>query len=62
METHPNLTVYLDEEENKCPKCGSERIKKEGFAYTNVAKYQRYSCLDCRGWFRARKNLRKKQK
>lgn len=58
---HPNLTVYTDET-NQCPKCNSENIKKEGFAYTDVSKYQRYSCKDCGGWSRGKKNLKGKTK
>lgn len=59
---HPNINVYLEDEKCACPKCGSENIKREGFAYTDVSKYQRYSCNDCHGWFRGRKNLKGKTK
>lgn len=55
---HPNLMVYDDIEHLVCSKCGSPKIKKEGFTYTNVSKYQRYSCKECGSWFRGRKNLR----
>lgn len=59
---HPNVNVYTDEADCKCPKCGSEKTKKEGFAYTDICKYQRYSCSACGGWFRGRKNLKVKEK
>jgi hypothetical protein len=62
METHPNLNIYVSNENQKCPKCGSEKIKKEGFSYTALSKFQRYSCLDCKGWFRDNFNLKKKTK
>jgi hypothetical protein len=62
METHPNINIYADNDSPKCPKCGSDNVKKEGFYYTNVSKYQRYSCVECKGWFRGRQNLRKKSK
>jgi transposase-like protein len=35
-----------------CPACGSEDIKKSGWAYTEQMKYQRYACNDCGKWFR----------
>jgi len=62
MSTHPNINIYTDNTNPQCPKCGSNKIKKEGFAYTDVSKYQRYSCIDCKGWFRGRQNLNKKIK
>lgn len=58
MKTHPNLGNYTDDAKPHCPKCGSEKLLKQGYAYTSVAKYQQYSCKDCGGWCRGRKNLR----
>lgn len=58
MSTHPNLGNYVDSESQSCPKCGSEKLVKEGFTYTNVAKYQQYSCKGCGGWSRGRKNIK----
>lgn len=61
IENHPSLTVYMNEEEHNCPKCGSEKVVKEGFSYTNACQYQRYSCKDCHGWSRGKTNLKKKE-
>jgi hypothetical protein len=58
IENHPNLGVYLNEEEQVCPNCGSKHIEKRGFSYTNVSKYQRYVCKDCGKWSRGRKNIK----
>ena len=55
---HPNMGVYEDGIKVACPKCHSEKLVKEGFAYTNNAKYQQYSCNNCGGWCRGKKNLR----
>jgi hypothetical protein len=62
MTSHPNLNIYTNNDDPKCPKCGSNHIAKEGYSYTDVCKYQRYSCKDCNGWFRGRENLNKKSK
>jgi hypothetical protein len=62
MTTHPNINVYANNTQPQCPKCSSTNVKKEGFDYTNVAQYQRFSCKDCFGWFRGRENLKKKEK
>lgn len=60
IENHPNLGVYSGAESDECcPKCGSSRVVKQGFAYTNVYKYQQYSCKDCGGWHRGRKSIKK---
>jgi DNA polymerase elongation subunit (family B) len=50
----PNPALYTDEEtgEMVCPECGSANLKKEGYSYTKISKYQRYSCLDCGRWSR----------
>jgi transposase-like protein len=62
MVTHPNLNIYVNNNNPQCPKCSSNHVKKEGFSYTDVSKFQRYSCLDCKGWFRGRENLNKRGK
>jgi len=57
MSTHPNMAVYDDSPIPTCPKCNSEKIVKEGYAYTNAGKYQQYSCKACGGWSRGKRNL-----
>lgn len=60
IQNHPSLNVYNQiDESQQCPKCQSNNIIKEGFMYTNVCKYQRYSCKDCGGWSRSRKAIKK---
>lgn len=36
--------------EEKCPKCGSNALKKHGWQYTKSCKYQRYICTKCRSF------------
>lgn len=48
MNTHPNRNAYRDV--NNCPKCGSNKIKKEGHQYTQSSRVQMYSCNNCGGW------------
>ena len=36
-----------------CPTCGSEDLRREGYALTLTGKYQRYQCRKCGGWSRA---------
>lgn len=62
MESHPNCGIYFDSDDAKCPNCGKETLTKNGFAYNNSAKYQRYVCNSCGAWSRGRKNLASKTK
>jgi uncharacterized protein YprB with RNaseH-like and TPR domain len=51
-----NYSVYSDDIEPVCV-CGSEGIKKKGFSYSGVAKYQRYICTDCGKNYQGKSNL-----
>lgn len=46
MKRHPNLALY-NEDRKGCPNCASTVLRKKGFAYTAVGKFQRYICLNC---------------
>lgn len=52
--TSTNLGLQVDDGELKCPKCGSDKIQKRGFSYSNSGKYQRFQCCSCGGWSRGR--------
>lgn len=54
IHNHPNYSVSIDSK--CCPKCGSEHFQKRGYSLTNAAKYIRYQCQDCGGWFRGTTN------
>ncbi len=58
---HVNFNLYSNEDEHVC-RCGSKRIKEDGFAYTGVSKFQQYRCLDCGATTRGRVNLFSKEK
>lgn len=55
----PNPALYdeADPVDQTCPDCGSCELTKEGFAYTKVSKFQRYSCDACGRWSRGAKRL-----
>ena len=42
-------------------KCGSVKLEKRGYAYTDSGKYQIYSCRSCGKWPRSPQNLLDKQ-
>lgn len=57
--THPNAGNYIEDESETpvCHLCGGNNLVKDGFAYTNLGKYQRYRCKACGRWGRGRKNF-----
>lgn len=57
---HPNFNLYGDLEDIKC-RCGSHNLVKDGYAYTNLSKFQRYRCADCGAESRGRTNLLTKE-
>lgn len=44
----------------RCP-CGSDHLRRRGYAYTPAGKYQIYWCLDCGKWPRGAQNLLSKK-
>lgn len=54
IKNHPNLGVFMQEEEPVCPKCGGKHVHYRGYAHTNVSKFRRFQCLNCGGWGRTR--------
>lgn len=56
-----NFNVYNSEETTTC-KCGSNKFKRNGYAYTNCAKYQRWKCTSCSHETRDKTNLLSKEK
>jgi hypothetical protein len=55
IKNHPNLSLYLENEEETCPYCGSTNLADTGtFTYTNVSKFSNVRCLDCHAVSRRR--------
>lgn len=59
IKNHPNLATFETSDDMHCPNCASTDINRRGFYHTNVSKFQRYKCNDCRTNFRGTKNLKK---
>lgn len=58
----PNYNVFDAQDVSCCPHCGSDCIKKRGFAYTKTQVYRRYRCSSCGAWSRSRATLLPKEK
>lgn len=59
---HPNLAIFIDDEETRCPRCLSVNLEPLASTFTNVSEYKRYGCRDCGGFARSRYTLNSKAK
>lgn len=59
---HPNVAAYHDDDEMRCPTCGSTHLRQDGHTFTNVSQYHRYQCQDCHAWSRSRYTVNSKSK
>ena len=60
IKNHPNISLDGNNDDKQCPACGSSKMNKRGYAYTNTSKYQRLQCASCGKWCRERSNLKDK--
>lgn len=54
---HPNVALFEDGVEQKCTRCGSTNLIKDGFKRSSAGVFQRYACRDCGGYARGAKRL-----
>jgi len=55
IKNHPNLSLYIESDEEVCPFCGSHNLNETGtFYYTQVSKFSNLRCADCDGIARRR--------
>jgi hypothetical protein len=57
IDGHPAVALYSGTEEDVCTNCGSTDLKREGYAYTKVSKFQRFVCRGCGKWGRSGKRV-----
>ena len=58
----PNLAQFYDDDERRCPRCGSTNIHEHGTVHSNVSEYVQYLCSDCGGYSRGRFTINSKTK
>lgn len=57
---HPNIGLFIEDEVERCPSCGSSHIKFEGTPYrTSVNSFQSFRCESCGSVGRSRKSMAK---
>lgn len=55
LPNHPSRRLY--DGVGGCPTCGSDRLRRKGYAYTKLSKFQRYQCRNCGSQFRDSKRV-----
>jgi DNA polymerase elongation subunit (family B) len=53
----PNINLYNENGNMRCPRCGSDKLSRNGHDYTQASKYQRFKCKICGSNMRGRKNM-----
>ena len=59
---HPNLAHYYEDDNLRCPRCGSPNLHPTEVVHRGVSTYQAYQCGDCGGHSRNRFTLNTKDK
>ncbi len=54
---HPNVVTASESTEARCASCGSLNLKEAGYSITNVSKFRRYKCTDCKSFSRRRQSV-----
>lgn len=57
IDSHPSVALYDGNEQDACTNCGSTDLKREGYAFTLLGKFQRYVCKSCGKWGRSGKRI-----
>lgn len=60
IEAHPTMALYANDaalDEHSCPTCTSTELRREGYAFTRLGRFQRYVCTACGKWSRGGKRL-----
>jgi DNA polymerase elongation subunit (family B) len=57
IDGHPSVALYDDAEQDSCGNCGSTALKREGYAFTKLGKFQRFVCETCGKWGRSGRRI-----
>lgn len=49
---HPNVGLYVNNDNPTCTNCGGTKLHSRGFLYTRTLTYKRFQCQDCGTWLK----------
>ena len=55
IDNHPNMNLFVEEENPVCTNCGSKKVTWMGVRRTTTNVYRRAQCQSCGKWMRSRK-------
>ncbi len=56
IKNHPNVALYYESDEMRCPNCGGQNLTEGKIYYTSVQKYMTYTC-ECGATARVRQSI-----
>lgn len=62
VRNHPNMAHYYNDDQRRCPRCGSVNLHSNGTTYRGVSEYTAFTCSDCGGHSRSRHTLNTRDK
>ena len=62
VRNHPNMAHYYNDDQRRCPRCGSVNLHANGTTYRGVSEYTAFTCSDCGGHSRSRSTLNTRDK
>ena len=62
VRNHPNVAHWYNDDQRRCPRCGSVNLHNNGTTFRGVSEYYAYTCSDCGGHSRSRFTLSTKDK
>lgn len=62
VRNHPNVAHWYNDDQRRCPRCGSVNLHNNGTTFRGVSEYHAYTCSDCGGHSRSRFTLNTKDK
>jgi DNA polymerase elongation subunit (family B) len=62
IKNHPNVSIYSNDNIERCPKCGNEDLNWSGFYYTSTGKFEAFRCNKCGAVGRSKVNELSKDK
>lgn len=57
IDGHPAVGLHDGTKQDSCPNCGGVDLKREGYAFTKLGKFQRFVCNGCGKWGRSGKRI-----
>lgn len=62
IKPHPNVSLFIEDSQSRCPTCASDQLEEIGTYNTNVSAFVTHRCKSCGSTCRTRHNIINKNK